>query len=178
MMKVLAQAEFGQLITQAQRSLFALIRTLVLDEAAAEDVLQETNLALWSQADRFEPGSNFAAWAARVAYFKVLDYRKRCSRDRLRFSEELLEQLAQEAITDLNGFDTRNTALMQCLQMIPPERRRVLDLYYGKRWSQAQIGEDLGKSAGAVRQLMARIRMMLRNCVRRRLGIEENSYGN
>jgi RNA polymerase sigma-70 factor, ECF subfamily len=171
------QAQFGQLITQAQRSLFALIRTLVLDEAAAEDVLQETNLTLWNQADRFQPGTNFAAWAGKVAWFKVLDYRKRCNRDRLRFGDALLEQLAQEAMADLDGFDARKTALVKCFALIPPERRRVLDLHYGQRWSLAQIGEDVGKSVGAVKQLMARIRMALRKCVRRRLSLEESTHG-
>ena len=176
-MKPLDQASFGQLITQAQRSLFALIRTLVPDAAAADDVLQETNLTLWNQAERFQPGTNFAAWAAKVAWFKVLDYRKRCNRDRLRFGDALLEQLAQEAMADLDGFDSRKAALMKCFAMIPPERRRVLDLHYGQRWSLAQIGDDVGKSPGAVKQLMARIRMALRRCVRHRLRMEENIHG-
>ena len=168
-----ARLEFSRLMTQTQRSLYAFVRTLVVDRIAAEDILQETNLALWRQAERFEAGSNFAGWASRVAYFKVLNYRRRQQRDRLLLSDSLLEKLAEETTAELEGFETRKTALLRCVDALPPERQLVLDLYFGQRLNMAQIGEKLHRSAGAVNQLLVRLRTALRDCVRRRLSAEE-----
>ena len=64
--------EFVSLLTASQRRLYAFICTLVIDRTDADEVLQETNLALWEQAERFEAGTDFVAWACRVAHYKVL----------------------------------------------------------------------------------------------------------
>ncbi|MFN7134755.1 MAG: guanylate kinase, partial [Myxococcales bacterium] len=49
----------------------------------SEEVIQETNLVLWREFDRFQEGTNFAAWACRVALNQVLAWRKKRQRDRL-----------------------------------------------------------------------------------------------
>lgn len=86
--------EFVALLTSSQRRLCGFICTLVVDLADAEEVLQETNLTLWQQADRFEPGTDFMAWACRVAHFKVLKWRDARKRQRSHFDEDVIEVLA------------------------------------------------------------------------------------
>ena len=41
------------------------------------DIQQEVNILLWEKMDQFKLGTNFGAWACTVAYYKVLDYRKK-----------------------------------------------------------------------------------------------------
>ncbi|MBN2023699.1 MAG: hypothetical protein JW809_13010 [Pirellulales bacterium] len=50
---------FGQLVAANQCALNRYIAALVPNRADADEVLQETNLAVWQNADRFLPGSNF-----------------------------------------------------------------------------------------------------------------------
>jgi DNA-directed RNA polymerase specialized sigma24 family protein len=53
----------------------------------ARDVLLETNLVLWQKIGEFEPGSNFGAWARKIAYFQALAFlrdRKRKANSALR----------------------------------------------------------------------------------------------
>jgi DNA-directed RNA polymerase specialized sigma24 family protein len=76
--------EFVALLTASQRRLYAFICTLVIDRTDADEVLQETNLALWEQAERFEAGTDFVAWACRVAYYKVLKLRDVSKRHRVK----------------------------------------------------------------------------------------------
>ena len=48
--------------------------------ADADDVLQDVNRIPWEKADEYEAGTNFAAWANRVAYFQVLTLRQQKAR--------------------------------------------------------------------------------------------------
>ena len=41
-----------------------------------DDLLQETNLVLWREFESFEIGTNFTAWAYRIAHNQVLAWRK------------------------------------------------------------------------------------------------------
>jgi len=66
--------EFVQLLTAHQRSLYLYIITLLPNPADVDDVLQSTNMVLWSKADEFVPGTDFGAWARRVAHFEVLAF--------------------------------------------------------------------------------------------------------
>jgi DNA-directed RNA polymerase specialized sigma24 family protein len=63
---------------------------------------------------------------------------------------------------------------LRCVDELPPERQAVLDHYFGQRLNMVQIGEKLHRSAGAVNQLLVRLRTALRECVRRRLSAEES----
>ena len=60
-------AEFARLVDEHQGRLKGYILSLVFDPHAASDILQETNLILCRKADKFEAGTNFRAWAFRVA---------------------------------------------------------------------------------------------------------------
>ena len=90
--------EFVSLLTASQRRLYAFICTLVIDRTDADEVLQETNLALWEQAERFEAGTNFLAWSCRIAHYKVLKLRDTAKRHRVRLDDAVLELLATETI--------------------------------------------------------------------------------
>src|SRR5262249_34859663 len=78
---------FIRLLGQSHRSLHLYVMSLVPNRNDAEDILQQTNLVLWREFHQFEPGTNFTAWACRVAFNQVLAWRKRRQRDRLVFSE-------------------------------------------------------------------------------------------
>ncbi len=96
----LTNDEFVALLTAAQRRLYGFICTLVVDRADADEVLQETNLALWQQIERFEPGTDFLAWSCRVAHFKVLKLRDSRKRQRVHLDDAVIELLATEAIEE------------------------------------------------------------------------------
>jgi RNA polymerase sigma-70 factor (ECF subfamily) len=161
--------EFVTEITACQRRLQAFIRTLVYDPAAIEEVLQETNLALWEQAERFEPGTSFMAWACRVAWFKVLEQRRAVRRRRFEFSPEVLESIAAEALEDLEMLEQQERALTACVAALPERHRQVLEMHYFGRMHLEQIGATIDRKANAVAQLLFRIRKALRECIERRL---------
>src|SRR5262249_60170832 len=89
--------EFVRLLGQNQRRLFLYVMNLVPNWTDAEEIIQETNLVLWREFGRFQLGTNFTAWACKVALHQVLAWRKRQRRDRLEVSPAFLEAGAAEA---------------------------------------------------------------------------------
>jgi RNA polymerase sigma-70 factor, ECF subfamily len=85
---------FITLLTSSQASIYASILVMLPDRAAAHDILQETNLTLFHKAAEFEAGTDFLAWACRIAHFHVLNQRKKLQRERLIFDEAFLSTLA------------------------------------------------------------------------------------
>ncbi len=173
----LTREEFVSLLTHSQRRVYAFIGTLVVDRSDADDVLQETNLALWQMADEFQPGTDFVAWACRVAYYRVLKHRTAAVRLRARFADHLVDLLAQESLHETHlesmiaaeQFERHRHALAACLEEVPDRSRSLLLQYYAEGRSLADIGASAGRTANAIAQLFHRVRSALRECIRRRL---------
>ena len=64
--------EFLALYRDCERRIFAYLMAMLGNPHDAEDVLQETLLALWQSFGDFQPGTHFYAWARQVAYHRVL----------------------------------------------------------------------------------------------------------
>ncbi len=173
--KPLHADEFIRQLTAAQTSLYAYILTLLPDRAAAQDVLQETNLTLWHKLADFRPGTNFTAWGCRVAHFKVLNHRRSLHRDRLVFDDELLEQLSERHVERLEQADRRERALKKCLEHLPAEQRTLIEKRYAPGASVQNLAAAEGKSVGALSQMLYRIREALLNCVQGSLARKESA---
>lgn len=169
--------EFVTLLTAAQRRLWAFICTLVVDKADVEDILQETNLALWKMADQFEPGTDFVAWACRIAHYRVLRQRAAAKRLRVRLADAVVDALATEMLDDNRldslvaeeEFDRRRRALSLCLEEITPRHRTMLRQHYQDGTSLGDIGMGVGRNRKAIAQLFLRLRATLRSCIRKRM---------
>lgn len=121
----LISAEFVQLLTTHQNRLYGYILSLVFDRSRADDLLQQTNAVLWRKAAEFETGTNFVAWAFRIAYYEVMQYRRKQQRERLVFDDELLGNLAAAAQEEDEQFLQRQTLMRQCLDHLSERHRDV-----------------------------------------------------
>lgn len=159
--------EFVRLMTDHQGRLFAYIFTLLGDPDQANDVLQETNVILWRDSREFRPGSNFKAWAFRVAHFQVMAFRQRQIRDRLVFEDDLIEALASGAREADEAFEARQTLLAGCLEKLAPAHREMVRHRYSEGHSLDSIAKGRGMTPNAVMQALFRIRHSLIQCVAR-----------
>jgi RNA polymerase sigma-70 factor, ECF subfamily len=158
----------GQFVTHVldmQRNLFAYILTLLPQLHEANDVLQQTNLVLWSKRDEFRPGSDMQAWACRIAYYEVLAYRQRQRRDRLDFDNDLVAQMAAEAQPAAVDVEADLKQLALCMERLGSKDRELLHMRYHEALSAPRIAAAVGRSAVAIRQALFRIRATLLRCV-------------
>ncbi len=164
---------FGQLLASAQFELYAFVCILMESENDASDVLQDTNLALWNHAERYDASLPFLPWARSFAYNQVRAFRSKQSRSRLVFDEELLDWFAEHASTE--SIDTRYPAevmghLESCLSKLTEEQRRILKLNYIGGSSLKEMASQLGRSVVSVGVMLHRIRASLALCMKRNVG--------
>jgi RNA polymerase sigma-70 factor, ECF subfamily len=164
--------EFTRLFTVNQRPVYLYIRSLVANSADVDEIWQETNLVLWQRFAAFQPGSNFLAWAQRIAYNKVLNYRTQRRRP-LQFSEGFLERLAATAERVSARHEAYLDAMNRCVEKLPPADREVIQLRYGARGTCQNVAEALGRSVRAIYKSLGRIRTQLLACVRREMAKED-----
>jgi len=162
-----APARFADLMAAHQPRLAAYIRSLVLDEHASKDILQETNVTLLKKSRDFVPGTNFTAWSFRVAFFEVLSWRRQRGRDRLVFDEDTVAAIASVSEDSTAEYETRLRRLEACLRELPPRQREVVERRYLESEPVQEIAADLGFKANAASQLLFRARANLFKCLQR-----------
>lgn len=163
---------FVKLLSQHQRRIGSYILTLVPHWADAEEILQETNVVLWREFHRFELGTNFAAWAYKIAYHQVLNFRKRKHRDKLQFSDAFLEAVATETATVADNLESRYRVMTDCIAKLSERHRAILNERYRSGADIARVAETVGRSVAASYRALSRIRRTLQECVQRTLAAE------
>ena len=165
--------EFVRLLGENQRRITLYVMGLVPNWNDAEEIVQETTVVLWQEFAKFESGTNFAAWACKVAYFRVLAWRKRRSREKLTFSSEFLESISEELAADPERREERERQLAECVQKLPADQQKVLVLRYGESREIDELAERVGRTVAACYRLLSRIRHSLFECVSR-TAVSEN----
>ncbi len=167
-------AQFSDQLIGIQKALYAYILTLLPWPEEASDVLQQTNLVLWRDADRFQPGTDFHAWAYRVAYFQVLAQRRKVQRDHLRFDDALIKELAANMDRETAYAEEEALALRDCMKLLPENDRELICRRYDAGVSVKLMALDLNQSPNAVAVKLHRVRQKLLDCVQRRVSERES----
>lgn len=163
-------AAFLRLYSRHEHEVYGFIVSLVPNWADADEIMQDTCLRLWEQFDKFEPGTNFVAWALTIARYLVLAFRERTGRERAHFSLAFVEALASETERAQPVIEGRKRALAQCLESLPRSQRQLLTMVYEGDQPINRVAEALGRPAAATYQLISRVRRALFECVNRKLG--------
>lgn len=166
--------EFVFLLARHERLLGAYVMTMVPHPQDADDILQEAKVVMWRNFSKFELGTNFGAWARKVAFHQVLAYRKRKHRDRLDFSEDFLRAVADEAETSSPQLEQRERLLHDCMAKLPEDHRDVVSLRYHEGLSLEDMATRLGRTVGALYRQLSRVRQVLHECVTKNLNRPEN----
>jgi len=164
--------EFVQQFTVHQRRLYLFILSQVGSTQNAEELLQDTNLIIWSKYHQFDVKTNFFAWAAQIATYEILKHRQRQRRDKLRFSDEFVEAVSRDVLEHSEEFERRRAALDLCLQKLRPDDRTLIHSRYQPGNRGKYVAADLGRPANSVYQSLGRIRRTLLECIQRRLATE------
>lgn len=165
--------EFVRLLAEHERRLTAYVHALIPYWQDAEDVLQNTKLRLWEQFDSFRPEADFAAWAIAIARYMVRTHRTLCQRQRVCFSDDLLEKIAQNMPSASSRCNDRLSALRECVKTLSNANRELIRLFCEGHQRIKNIACELGQTPSATRVALLRIRRSLYVCVQKRLQEEE-----
>ncbi len=164
--------EFLQLLSTHDRPLSLYVYGLVPHQADADDILQQTKMIMWRSFSDFEIGTNFIAWARKIAFHQILTYRRKRKKQHLPLSDEMLESLGEEIseITDQQA--QRRQALQNCLNNLKDEHRRMMLLRYDEELGVDAIAEQINTTPAAVYRALSRLRLSLVDCIEGRLKIQ------
>ncbi len=157
--------EFLRLYTRDQFRIAGFVRSLVVDPADAGDVLQETSLELWRSFPQYDRDREFASWAFGVARHQVLKHWRSKRRERLVFSEALINDLADETLAVLCSDTDRLQALRECIGQLTCRQRDLIKDFYGNGISAAAVAKQWNSNIHAVYNSLRSVRKELQHCV-------------
>jgi RNA polymerase sigma-70 factor (ECF subfamily) len=173
MAKIDQDAEFARLLHEAHRELFGFIFAMLQNSADAEDVYQQCAVVLWKKFATFKPGTNFIAWAIRIAQYEIKDFVKARRRRKVYFTNAILDAIAVTYESDLSDLQKqRIEALGHCLDKLTDWEVRLLKRCYAVDRDYGKIAEAEGKTVPAIYKAISRIRKSLYLCVQRVMAAE------
>ena len=160
-----AQQRFLSLFLRSEREIFRYVAALVPNVTDAEDIVQQTAMALWEKFDAYDPSQPFTPWACRFALNKARQWIERRQRWQALLEHGLAEELAQRRQELQPEFERRLKHLEACLDKLPPRQRSLVEAYYYERIDVESLAERSGKTAAATYKSLQRIRQTLQLCV-------------
>ncbi len=185
-------------------AVFAAACRLTSDRGMAEEVVQDTFLALWNRAETFDPTlGSMAAWLHTIARNRTVDRLRAAGRrpDLVPLSvvagggfgstdepdADALERVLASGSMVAGGAPARSpetafalhelrVALQAALATMPDDERLVIVLAYGEDLSQSEIAERLGWPLGTVKTRTRRALARLRDVLGSGIGPEFASY--
>jgi len=141
------------------------LRTLG-DQGESEDVVQESFLALWRQAERLDPTRGVRSYLLTIVHNKTIDRMRRKGRRpeaALEFAEAVpddSEDLAEFVARQADGANVR-----AALASLPEEQKRTIEMTYFGGLTISEVAERMSVPVGTVK---SRLRLALQH-LRRRL---------
>jgi RNA polymerase sigma-70 factor (ECF subfamily) len=163
--------DLGQLVREHQADVWRYLRYLGASTADADDLVQETFLAV--ARSRFEKYSRqqTAAYLRTVARNQLLMARRREGHEISTVDLAAAEQVWSTTV-DRAGSDGFLAALADCWEQLTGRARAVVDGFYRDQQSREELAEKLEMQPDGVKTLLRRTREVLRQCVEKKARCE------
>lgn len=160
-----AQQRFLSLFLRSEREIFRYVAALVPNVTDAEDIVQQTAVALWEKFHAYDPSRPFTPWACRFALNKARQWIERRQRWQALLDQGLAEELALRRQELQPEFERRFRQLEDCLGKLPSAQRSLIEGYYYERVRVESLAQRSGRTVAATYKVLQRIRQALQRCL-------------
>jgi RNA polymerase sigma-70 factor (ECF subfamily) len=165
---------WSALVSTTLRPIYRLCASYAPTAAEAEELTQEVYFKLWENLHRYAPGSNFMAWAWRIARNLTIDAHRRSRREKEAawLDPEILDQLPSD--DDPHHQTERRQRLKliaRALRQLDEELAELILMRDFAGLSYQEIAESLDLPLGTVKSRLNRARLELATAVRRQVNI-------
>ena len=172
------EKELVQTLLRDRGKLIAYIWSMVRDVHTAEDIFQEVSLVAVAKRSEIDGPAVLLPWLRSVSRHKSLKSLASTSKRPVFLDDQLLEELESVwARQDRVPRSETGEALGGCVQKLSEKAKRIIGLRYGSGLSGQDIAQAMGVRVASIYQALSRIHIALKDCVRRRLGLETASEG-
>ncbi|QGJ68363.1 RNA polymerase sigma factor [Planctomycetales bacterium 10988] len=162
--------DFATLIQQHQAGIWRYLRVLGCGLSEAEDLTQETFLAVFQKPFEIQSKAATRAYLRKVAKSQYLMSLRKTGRsislEELNEREALWDQWSPEDEGDLMLI-----ALESCLSQLPERTQKALKLQYHEHCSRQEIADTLELSPDGTKNLLQRAKQSLKQCIERKLRV-------
>ena len=162
---------FQEIYSQFSRIVFNLALQYVQNRENAEEITQDTFVAIHRSIDSFKGNAELSTWVYRIAINKSLDFIKTQKRKK-RFAviTSIFHPDSEEILHDYSNFDHPGVLLEQKEAMteifkhineLPPNQKTALILSKIEKKSQAEIAEIMKMNTKGVESLIHRAKVNL-----------------
>lgn len=160
------------------RMLYSLAYRMVADHQVAEDLIQDSFLAVWRRASSYSSQSGAVrSWLVSIVHHRTIDY-LRGVRRRSGMKEATWEEVEQDERTafpdvwDEAWRSVQGAHVRVALMSIPADQRMVIELAFFQGWTHSEIAEGCLMPLGTVK---ARLRLGLNHLKRilEEMGVNE-----
>ncbi|NDJ53533.1 MAG: sigma-70 family RNA polymerase sigma factor [Chloroflexi bacterium] len=155
---------FGEIYQRYVKRIYNYVYYRTGDQNDAEDLTARVFQRALSHIGRYENrGLPFSAWLYRIAHNLVVNWhRDRGRRSLIGLDDVVLSSLKSDAPEAVTERREEAELLLQAVRTLPEERQQLLYLKFIERLSNAEIGEIMGRSEGAIKSLYHRTLIALR----------------
>lgn len=155
---------FGQLYERYSQRIFQYIYYRTGSEPDAEDLAAKTFMRAWQHIATYDDrGIPFSAWLYRIAHNLVANWHRDRSRRKLISLDDLSRWQINEDGPEASALLAEDrAALLGAVRRLPSDRQELLNLKFVEHLSNAEIGNIMGRSEGAVKSLYHRTLLALR----------------
>ncbi|MBP3357184.1 MAG: sigma-70 family RNA polymerase sigma factor [Rikenellaceae bacterium] len=136
--------------------MYGVICRYVHDRAAAQDLLHDGFITLYTKIGEFRGEGSFEGWCRRIFVNTALGYLRRNNPLEGADTEERLAKTgsAEASVIEKMGADD----ILKAIDRLPPGYRTILNLYAVDGYSHREIGQMLGVSENTSRSQYSRAR--------------------
>jgi RNA polymerase sigma-70 factor (ECF subfamily) len=157
----------------ASGRLMAVAYRLLGDRAAAEDVVQETFVTVWTRAGQFPAlRTSPLAWLTALARNRAIDVRRRRRPETpLQWQDADGNEHQHDAVDEsgsvLDLISARQVEhqLGECLGHLEPDPRRAIALAYHEGLTHEELAQRMGRPLGTVKAWIRRSLQRLKDCI-------------
>jgi len=162
---------YATLVRRHQPAVYRVAAAMLGDAPAADHVVHQVFVRAYEHLDQYRTELPFAQWVKAIARNLVRTESLRSEREERRL--ELYRDFVMAATAEGDETDERerrlDQALAACRDELAPSAAEAIALRYEQDRPMEEVAAALGRSAAATRQLLFRVRVVLRDCLERRL---------
>lgn len=153
-----------KLIETHQAGVWRYLRALGCTPAEADDITQETFLAVLQKPFDDYNRAATAAYLRRAAYNLFITAKRKAGRVNAVEDVEVFDESWDRWISNDNG-EAMLDALRECLRALTERARWALEMRFRDKLSRLEIADKLGITDHGARNLMQRAKQQLRSCI-------------
>ncbi len=157
---------FAELVRRYQGEVWKVVAGMLSGVRRSEDLVQQVFIAAFFALDSFDTAREFGPWIRTLARNEVRQHLRGLEREGRRldiYQQQLLTQLA-DTEADVRQA-AREARLTLCLDKLHGPVAEAVRWRYEDGLSFSEIGTRLHRSAEAVRVMIGRARVLLRDCI-------------